>query len=716
MTDGRKWSQDPKRWRQSCSGAISKRLSCLLLNSRVHSEQPESCVRIYHIPNKFNSSKAGLELKPGLWSHHEVAIPEKLKKAYPTLPIFRTASFTMEPIGHYAGDTAQGPASTHFWWGIGYHLICVCLGATFLSEVIGPVDSSGCFVRIQAGFLPIRCDDVPVLLERWEVRTDHLKLKEAIPGVRYRQNNGRIAQRKPVLPWGAVVFGTELEEQQRVQVGKFYLPICLPDGTQVLSRALQLEQPCPVHERTVRFCLLARQGEYFLTGTFTNNWQSAIPLAPAPLHPALARHLRQKQLYYIDVPVMDLGMANFKFRRFDKGYIYNAMEWECEGTDSNRTSNIHHDVAPDARIFMSYGHPEATEDDVLDFLRVAVWPNALQDFDLAVRKVMEVEQSLLQVRSERSYQNPHAEGTVRRALSELLCLSVCPKPCSGLYFWIAVLHHRATGSLQQLQKVLKDELLSAIAAWPAEVISHPSLANDVLAVFLAAVREEGQVSPRLSQQWLQATIQLILHAKVPAEESNALTVFAERVEGCIFPEWGTIQLQGVPIARVEVALRVALRPGYCQQVWFGAMRFLQQCPYAELFGSVCALVALDESLGHPERGCRNWEAIVSQLQCFLDKLGVGRVDIELQGKLTAIMAEAWTRSAGMRHRIPKLGTISVSMVMLAKALTAEPERAHFVEFEDSCELEWLRLAAAISYDQHALASVSSRLSSAITVI
>ena len=107
---------------------------------------------------------------------------------------------------------------------------------------------------------------------------------------------------------------------------------------------------------------------------------------------------------------------------------------------------------------------------------------------------------------------------------------------------------------------------------------------------------------------------------------------------------------------------------------------------------------------------------MSQLQCFLDKLGVGRVDIELQGKLTAIMAEAWTRSAGMRHRIPKLGTISVSMVMLAKALTAEPERAHFVEFEDSCELEWLRLAAAISYDQHALASVSSRLSSAITVI
>ena len=106
----------------------------------------------------------------------------------------------------------------------------------------------------------------------------------------------------------------------------------------------------------------------------------------------------------------------------------------------------------------------------------------------------------------------------------------------------------------------------------------------------------------------------------------------------------------------------------------------------------------------------DWGALVSNLQHFIEQIGETTVDMELQAELTAIMRRAWDDSTGAarRNRIPDLGSLptSVAMLMLAKALTAEPERACNAVLEENSELAWLRLAAATSC-HYALASVAT---------
>ena len=578
-------------------------------------------------------------------------------------------------------------------------------------EVVGQVVDcgSGRFVSTREGFIPMDLEKQPVLLEKWLVYTTDTK---GLNGLRFRNTMQYVKKDGETLSWGTYVYGRQVETNW-VEVDNLFLPIRFKDGRQVLWRESEPVRPDPSalssSTRSVQLCLLAPQGTYKVTGTFTQNWQQRLTLQPEDLPEVGSKKL---YVYYIDVPFSDLNEAHhFKFQKAEMGRLqfwHEYLSWEVEGEGHNRVFMPNPDLRSGTRVFMSYGHLKATEEDVRDFMKVALCGESLQNLDIAIRRLEEVEQSIRLVgfTTQMNQGTPsyvHNSYAVRRAFEDALLATREPQPSRELILWMAVLEQKATGTIRTLRDPFKEELLSIMAAWPPELMTDLRYTDCLNDVIRAAVLSECPPS----RLWLKAAIQMILQGRVSHQDVAELKHRAKRLFGGFFDAWEGIQLQGPEPSQVQSAFQLALQAcDTSDQVWFGAGAFLG-AQNAHLWGAMCVQVALEEALTLSGRGCLDWEDLAEKLQLILDKLGDASRERQLQEDLESIIKKHWLLRGSRRpNRIPGFAR-SISTVLVAKALTADPDTACGTEFEDNSELAWLRIAASVGYQAHAPASVQT---------
>ena len=529
-------------------------------------------------------------------------------------------------------------------------------------------------------------------------------------GIVYRDADGnRITSKRSLLPWGTLVAGTQVDEHW-VKVGEYFLPTFLPQSGQVLwpqNKAPAQLQPASSSSsgsRTVRMYLLAppSKGEYRLTGSVAGGWGSHLVLESQTVTSHLANILKHKQVQYVDLPISALDNAEFKFQRHEKegilntvqNMIYAVLVWEYEG-ENNRTIKL--DVAA-STLYMSFGSPVPSEDDVVDFIKVAlVSGESLQEMNMAVTKVNEVQQSVLSVtckKPTRVYEGICIRKCLQRALSEVLSGLIQPKPCGGLYIWLAVLEQEMKGDLRGLHTLVRQELLSLISGWPTDVMAHDVLDGRVHEAAKGAVLEESGFGGWLTKQWLEAAIQVVLNGAMGPQEVAQLQRHASRVPSECWPNWGAIAVQQVPLANIESALRVALEPQLCPaRVWLAAAHFLNHIDRPDVMRA-CVCIALDQALiCCGVNNWMNWQEVVVGLDSLLDKVVEGTIDAELQQDLTMLIREHSTGWNSWRVVIPDQPYTGKALGILAGALTAEPHQACNVAFQDQSELAWFRLAA-----------------------
>lgn len=589
------------------------------------------------------------------------------------------------------------------------------------------MDGSGKFLHTVSGYVPMCLDGVPVLFQKWRVDADSPQSRKAYPGVRFRKQPMNGAAKGEMVLWDTVVYGNPVDDTWVKFADNNYLPQRFQDGRQVLWPEMGFAtQPRASLESfdNVRLCLLApatdKEWKYGITGTFTK-WQNVYELKPSGLHLPANLANRGMALFSIEISIQDLKDAEFKFVRLEKTTFLDKVaslslaaektvwEYDRDVRCNNRVIIAGTDLVPGSRLFTSWGKPDvaASRTDIQDFFRIALSGDTLSSLDTAVSSVDEVERSVCQVSCQNaSFDAPDGivASSLRIVLSDMLSgyyASSRPPPGQALYAWMAVLELKGCGNLHALNHLIREGFLSVVATWPINIVSHSTIACGIHAAAKAAVLEESCTGGRLSQQWLPAAIQTILHGGVSPDECEQMAVTAQRVvDAQGFSQWDAMCLKDARPHEVQSALKVALRPfGTAQEVWSAATRFLRQSPDAQVCAPLCAKLALQEALARWER-LMNWDSIVSGLQALLDLVGEDAFNEEWQRDLTTIIRNCWETSQNRRNRIPELGRRSKSMVMLAKAITAEPDRAPFVEFDDKSDLAWLRLAAAIGFEEH----------------
>ncbi|CAK9023972.1 unnamed protein product [Durusdinium trenchii] len=581
--------------------------------------------------------------------------------------------------------------------------------------VAGTLHESGLFVyTLSSGYIPVFLENVQVLVELEKFLVDSPTRSES-RGLHYKKEPDGDKVPNKVVKWGSFVYGMVVAENTNwVQVGEYYLPIEW-NGHQVLypAESWNAAPKSFAPDQTARLCLFApHEGDYFVTGTFTKSWKTAWDLTPEPFSESRAKGFRGR-IYYVDVPVQELNNAEFKFRFHEKGtwkqvtdflYITEKLKWEYDSLN-NRTVKLDGRVAPGSKLFMYWGFPEASEQHVMEFLKVVLSGPGLNGLDEAMRRVDEVRQSVRQV----TCKWPTARRTSVEQFDRLIPLALRdvldsrppagPQPCSGVFVWMAVLEQRTRGNLSMLHHI-RPEVVSVVAKWPPDIMSDARLAGCVHAAAKSALREEARnTSRKLSGQWLQAAIQVILHS----ETSIAEIPGAELVERGVVPQWAEIRLKDAPQARIESALRIAFKPAHTLQEVFDAAKAFLDHADRRAWGPLCVQTALEEGLAWVERSM-DWGAGANNLQRLLDCLDDARVD---EKNLVDIIQKAWRRLGARPHIIPEpTGHLNQSTRIVSQALTAEPEDADFVEFEGSSAFSWLRLAV--------LASNYSVLLSAVT--
>ena len=153
----------------------------------------------------------------------------------------------------------------------------------------------------------------------------------------------------------------------------------------------------------------------------------------------------------------------FKFRRFGKSsYWWNRLDWEY-GECNNRKITSTSSPLDATTCWMSYGKTEVPEEDLIEFMKIALCDAALKDLNAAMAKIEEVWQSSLQVTCEfPSLARPHKALCVRHALSDIV--SSDRNPCDGMYVYVAALEYEATGNLRHMNTLALTQLLRVIAA------------------------------------------------------------------------------------------------------------------------------------------------------------------------------------------------------------------------------------------------------------
>ena len=596
-------------------------------------------------------------------------------------------------------------------------------------EVVGTFRDSdtGGFVQILTGYVPMKLYGERVLFEsvnntviwrrvecKWLVDT---KVQSECKGIFYRDANGeKIKGKDSVLVWGTLVNGTQVDENL-VKVGAYYLPIRLEKLQQVLwPQTMASTAPLLASSsgsQTVRILLLAPEsaGEYRLTGTVAGGWGSQLVLEAEATSPSLASFLKEKQVHCIDVPASALQNAEFKFQYHNKEGLWNkiqnlfhdALDWEYGGVGNNRTIKF---GCQASTLYMYFGSPEPSEDQVVEFIKVALSGASMQDMNLAINKVEEVKQSVLHVSCQQTTRAPEDvcfKKCLHRALSEVLMILSQQKPCGGLYMWLAVLEQEIKCNLKGLQPVVRLELLSLISVWPSAVMQHVVLQNRVHEVAKNILLEEPRAPPRFLKQWLQAALQMVVNGAASAQDVGQLKQFAARMpDACLpddcSPEWGDISLQRARSENIESAFMVALaRARAPATVWRAANHFLDHIDRRDV-GQACVRIALEEALAYSVSGSSNswmdWSHIVCGLDSLLDRLAENSFDGCLQDRLTKLIQQHLGRWSGWRIFIPNQPSTKGAGI-LARALTAEPGRACAVVFQDQSEFAWLRLAADV---------------------
>ena len=558
-------------------------------------------------------------------------------------------------------------------------------------KVMGTMDESRQFVRTEVGYVPIYLNGTPVLLEQWLVES--LALRRRFKSLAYRRDEGgvKIKDKSASEQWGSLVYGLQVEENW-VQVGDLYLPIATKGETVLVRQGVSFQS----HGKsdTVRLYLLAPEGDYYVTGTFTD-WTDWRGLETQDLGES------RKKLYYIDLPVVELARSQFKFRRHEKG-VYDSlrklfageyMAWEYADMNNRKVEAL----KPGSRLFTSWGNPEASEEDIVDLLKMVWTREALADLNEAMRKADEVRESLLIVTCVQPSASPLARFThaLPRALVEVLSRVGSHLP--GLYLWMANLEQK-NGRVRFMLPFLRQELIAITAEWPVELMTGFDCVLDAAKEILLRDAE----SQRLSKSWLQAALQVILHG---AEDSFYLRALghAGRVDGDSLTDWAAVlpRCSSVPLPLLEMVLRLALQPSKTpQQVWRASASFL---PFARRMGGsemvrVCACLALEEAVSrHGKYDVMDWVSLVQELQVFLDNLNG---DEQLQD-LARIVQQGWERYGAQPNRVPQVdGPMGSALMILAMGLTVDPSRVFFVTFEGRSAYCWLRLAATMAGESH----------------
>eukprot|EP00435_Cladocopium_sp_Y103_P058740 s32_g20.t1 len=652
----------------------------------------------------------------GVMRKFEVRIPQKLQKRYGSLPVYASPSMIGPPTERIRGD-----------------------------HVMGTLDPKGRFVQIRSGYIPLQLDGVRVLFESipstvaavkgewtWLVRVN---VQTGLLGI-FAYDCRLESIKNSFFSWGTQVKGIQVDENWVMVGPNFFLPLRLEIGKpRQMYQVLWPQEMVSVEvnsssagSETVRVYLLAPESRDGFSLAGPGGWKQV--LEPETISSSLASMLKPNQVQFLDVRISDLTNAEFKFRcAKERGYFDTVtsvasyvFSWEDTDLDWEYDSENNRIVkwdCPVSTLYMSFGKPEPSKDDIVDFLKLAL-SGALQDLSCVIAKVNEVSQSVLQVSCKQPSRNRKRicmEECLRRALSELLGGVTQPKPCQGLYMWLAVLEQQFKGNLKDLNPLPSQELLSLISIWPADIMSHVVLQDRGHEAAKGVVLEAARGAEQLSKEWLQAAIQVVVNGDVSTNEVTQLKQCAARVQD--LPEWERmwqrVGLQHAPHAAVQNALRVALGPAKVpKQVWDAARHFLHVIirlrPDVQ---QACARVALAEALTccGIEMNCND---ILSWLDQVLKMLGKGSFDTRLELDLTNLIRDSWNncrvlileRVSGVQ--IAGATACTTAERILARALTDDPGRACMVTFQRPAEFLWFRLASFVRFEHRVLASVGHR--------
>ena len=608
----------------------------------------------------------------------------------------------------------------------------MCLAISFQLvwiKVTGALDESGCWVHIGSGQIIQTCIGIERVLYvktsgecTWIAHKPGQGVNQC-PGIRIKRHTGRgkknMSGRNSVLRWGETIRGIQVNLNW-VRCGPSFLPIYNQQGEQILwprpEAVVPQSQPSWMGG-TVELNLLAPStgSEYTLTGNFLN-WQDDLVLDPLQMSADLKGRLSGKAVYCTRISLSELQEGQFKFKQHARDGFFNAvanvftrmMTWEYEG-ENNRTVNVH-SIDAGSPLFMSFGRPEPWDEDIVDFLKVALCGEALTSMSTALERVESVRQSLLQVTCltpSKQLNDGKFESLLARALSEILAQCDDVKPCGAVYMWMAVLQQRNNWKVEKLQPRSRQGLIEVISLWPADMAA-PMFASLIPEVAKQAVLEEASSPCQLCMgYWLQAAVQVILHGEISKQEAEFLRNFGARQFG-MEVDWNVLELEDVPLERVECALRTALSTAlYSTDVWDAGMKLLD-FPHTKAVAQVCAAVALEEALAR----CRchafiDFSFQVAHLQAFLEKLGEGVLDGQLHLNLTNVVLQDWRRcfKCSWNVRIDELLDFNASVHIISEALTAQPELAPKIKFVHESEFVWLRLAA-LRCSLHVQASVA----------
>ncbi len=605
----------------------------------------------------------------------------------------------------------------------------------FLSSLCGPVfvkvtgalDETGPWVHIGSGehviqthigidrVLYVKTSGECTWMARKPRPTDY-------PGIQLRSHTSRGKKHgtNSWLRWGETARGIQVNLNW-VRYESFFLPIYLPHGEQILwpcpEAVASQSQPSWMGVMVELNLLTPSTGsEYTLTGSFLNNWQDHLVLDSLQMSADLKVRLSGKAVYCIRISLSELREGQFKFKHHARDGFFNAvgnlftrmMTWEYEG-ENNRTVNVH-SIDAGSPLFMSFGRPEPWDEDIIDFLKVALCGEVLTSMNGALKRVESVRQNLLQVtclKPSKQLDDGKFESLLPRALSEILAQCNDVKPCGAFYMWMAVLQQKNNWPVEKLQPRSREGLIRVISLWPADM-STPMFASLIPEVAKQAVLEEARSPCQLCRgYWLQAAVQVILHAEISEQEAELLRNFGARQFGTEV-DWNVLVLEDVPVERFECALRTALSTApSSKQVWDAGMKLLE-FPNTKALAQVCAAVALEEALARC--GCSayfNFSFEADHLQALLEKLGEGVIDDQLHLNLTNVVLQGWKRcfECSWTVRIDELLDFNASVRIISEALTAQPELAPKIKFMNESDFVWLRLAA-LRCSLHVQASVA----------
>lgn len=604
------------------------------------------------------------------------------------------------------------------------HFLPACVDLFFV-KVTGALDESGCWVHIGSGrHIQTHIGIDRVLYVKTSGECTWMARKPRQPhyqGIRLRRHTSRAKKHETNswLLWGETARGIQVNLNW-VRYGSSFLPIYLPHGEQILwpcPEAVVPQSQAAWIGGTVELNLLAPRtsSEYTLTGNFLNDWQDHLVLDSLQMSADLKRRLSGKAVYCTRMDLSKLREGQFKFKHHARDGFFNAvanvftrmMTWEYEG-ENNRTVNVH-SIDAGSPLFMSFGRPEPSDEDIVDFLKVALCGEALTSMNAALKRVESVRQSLLQVtclNPSKQLEDGKFEALLPRALSEILAQCDDVKPCGALYMWMAVLQQKNNWPVEELQPGSRQGLIEVISLWPADM-SAPMLANLIPEVAKQAVLEEASSPCHLCRGYrLQAAVQVILHGDISEQEAELLRNFGARQFG-MEVDWNVLVLEDVPVERVECALRTALSTAVSStHVWDAAMKLLD-FPNTKAVAQVCAVVAFEEALARCGRSAYiNFSFEANHLQGLLEKMGEGVFDNQLHLKLTNIVLQGWKRcfECSWTVRIDELLVVNASVRIISEALTAQPELAPKIKFMHESEFVWLRLAA-LRCSLHVQASV-----------